>query len=194
MYIPKHFEITDKNEIYEFIEMNSFGQLISTVKGRIFSSHIPFLLSHDRSKIICHVAKQNPQHENIAGEEVLVSLQGEHDYISPSWYRDEGAPTWNYQALHIYGSCVVIDDQTRLKNIVESLTTKNESHFSEPWQPKYAAAMLSHIVGIEITITDIQCKYKLNQNRLVIDRERVIENLKLKGSNALASAMVKHAL
>lgn len=34
MYIPKHFSVTDKEEILAFIKANSFGQLISLVEGR----------------------------------------------------------------------------------------------------------------------------------------------------------------
>jgi transcriptional regulator len=194
MYIPKHFEVTDQNGIYEFIEGNSFGQLNSTVDGRLFSSHIPFLLSADCSKIICHIAKQNPQHKGIEGQEALVVLQGEHDYISPSWYEHEGAPTWNYQAVHIYGKCTIINEQEKLKSIVETLAEKYESQSSDPWKPQYPEAMLSSIISIEINITEIQCKYKLSQNRPAVDRENVVEKLKLKGAFVLAGAMEKHAL
>ncbi len=31
MYIPRHFEVTDRDEIFAFVEANAFGQLISTV-------------------------------------------------------------------------------------------------------------------------------------------------------------------
>ncbi len=60
MYIPKHFEITDKSEIFAFVEANAFGQLISNVDGRLYSTHLPFLLSKDGSKITGHLALQNP--------------------------------------------------------------------------------------------------------------------------------------
>ena len=45
MYIPQDFEVTDRKEILAFIEANAFGQLISTVEGRLFSSHILFVVS-----------------------------------------------------------------------------------------------------------------------------------------------------
>jgi len=93
MYIPKDFEVTDKKELYAFIEKNAFGQLISNSEGRIVSSHIPFVLSEDKGRLLGHLAKNNSQLQDIDGQEVLVSLQGAHDYISPSWYRDPGVPT-----------------------------------------------------------------------------------------------------
>ena len=189
MYIPKHFEVTDEKEKYAFIEANAFGQLVSNSAGRLFSTHIPFFLSSDKTKLIGHLARQNPQVQDIEGQEVLISLQGAHDYISPSWYADSGVPTWNYQAVHIYGSCKLFSSPDSLKQAVGTLTNRSESHFSIPWQPKYNPSMLKAIVGIEITISEIQCKYKLSQNRSPQDQAQVIEQLKASGSNKMAKAM-----
>jgi transcriptional regulator len=194
MYIPKHFEVTDEKEIFSFIESNAFGQLVSSVVGKPFSTHMPFLVSSDKKILVGHVAKQNPQYSEIDGQEVLVTLQGPHDYISPSWYSSPGVPTWNYQALHIYGKCSVFDDSTKLKELVDALTHKYEAGFSEPWEPEYRASMLGAIVGIEITISEIQCKYKLSQNRSVQDQKQVVERLRTLGSSALAEAMDRNAL
>jgi transcriptional regulator len=49
--------------------------------------------------------------------------------------------------------------------------------------------MLKHIVGFEVEITDIQCKYKLSQNRSEQDVGSVIEHLEARGSKALADAV-----
>ncbi|VAW85149.1 Negative transcriptional regulator [hydrothermal vent metagenome] len=189
MYIPEHFEITDRSEVLGFIKANAFGQLISSIGGRFFSSHIPFFLSEDEKSIICHLAKRNPQWEEIEDQEVLVTLQGPHDYISPSWYRSPGVPTWNYQTVHIYGKAKLITEASRIKNIISELTEIYESSFDTPWSPEYKESMLSAIIGIEIKITEIQCKYKLSQNRPESDRLEVIEKLQERGSIQLSKAM-----
>ena len=189
MYIPSCFEVTDREEIFGFIEANAFGQLISNVDGRPFSTHLPFLLSEDRTKIFAHLAGQNTQLREIAGQEVLVSFEGPHDYISPAWYDGPGVLTWNYQAAHIYGHCKVFEDADRLKTLVDVLTHQYESGFERPWQPTYKAAMLGAIVGVEISISEVQCKYKLSQNRPAIDQEQVIRQLNRAGSKRLAAAM-----
>ena len=194
MYVPKHFEITDKEEIYSFIEANTFGQIISNVSGRPFSSHIPFLISADRTRIIGHLSKQNPQHIELDGQEALVTLQGPHEYISPTWYTGSGVPTWNYQAVHIYGQCRTFHDADTLKVVVDDLTNKYEKSFQTPWQPSYKFSMLEAIIGFEVTITEIQCKYKLSQNRSLQDQEKVIEQLESKGSKILAEAMARNEL
>ena len=189
MYIPKHFEVTDSNEVFAFIEANGFGQLISNSGGQLFATHIPFALSEDKTKLVGHLAKQNPQTQDIEGQEVLVTLQGPHDYISPSWYASPGVPTWNYQAVHIYGQCKCFSEPEALGELVESLTAQYESQFATPWQPEYRPAMLGAIVGIEISISDLQCKYKLNQNRSQQDQQQVIAQLEANGSHQLAEAM-----
>jgi len=194
VYVPKHFEVTDQDEIFSFIEANAFGQLISHVDGRLFSTHIPFLLSKDKRKIIGHLARQNPQHSELDGQEVLVTLVGAHGYISPAWYSSPGVPTWNYQAVHIYGECSVFCDAEPIKNVVEALTTKYEAGFEKPWQPDYKYSMLGSIVGIEVTINRIQCKYKLSQNRSFQDRVQVADQLNALGSSKLSEEMVRNLL
>ena len=192
MYIPKPFEVTDEKEIYEFVEANAFGQLVSNCEGRLFSTHIPFSLSNDRTQLLGHLAKQNPQVNDIQDEEILVTLQGAHDYISPSWYVGSGVSTWNFQSVHIYGHCKVFNDPEALRQVVNTLTNKYESTMAKPWLPEYNPKMLGAIVGIEITISEIQCQYKLSQNRSKKDQEKVIEKLLTSGSNQLAEAMSRN--
>jgi transcriptional regulator len=189
MYIPKHFHITDREEIFAFIEHHAFGQIISTLKGRLFSSHLPFLVSDDRQKILGHFARHNPQCNEINEQEVLITLEGPHGYISPSWYINPGVPTWDYQAVHIYGVCKVIPQLDAVKTIVDTLSNKYEIAFETYWKPEYNAGMLKHIVGFEVEITDIQCQYKLSQNRSEQDVGSVIEHLEARGSTALADAV-----
>ena len=193
MYIPKHFNIADKKEIIDFIKGNSFGQLISLVEGRLFSSHIPFHFSEGNLSLFCHVAKRNPQWKNIEGQEVLVTFQGSHDYVSPSWFLSKDVPTWNYQSVHVYGEPKIIAEREKLRGIVNELTGIHESEFEKPWEPEYKDSMLNAIVGIEIKITDIQCKYKLSQNSPKEDRAQIAEEHNKRGYLKLSDA-TKNAL
>ena len=191
MYIPKHFEIIDETEICKFIEANSFGQLISLHDTAIVSTPMPFLFDAGGRVLVGHLAKANPQWQQIQKQKVLVTLQGEHTYVSPSWYESTGVPTWNYQAVHIEGIAQSFTDSKKLKHVVDTLTAANESACQNPWEPDYTASMLHGIVGIEITITSIQCKFKLSQNRSIQDQSNVQEQLAASGYKALAKAMNK---
>ncbi len=70
MYIPKHFEITEREKIFAFIDANAFGQLISHVDGRSVSTHMPFLVSADHHYLLGHLAKANPQWKDIDRQEI----------------------------------------------------------------------------------------------------------------------------
>lgn len=194
MYIPDHFNVPDINTAIAFIRANAFGQLVSQVDGQLFASHIPFLISGDGDRMFCHIARKNPQWQGIETQDVLVTFQGPHDYISPSWYSAPGVPTWNYQAAHVYAGCRAIHAPDELREIVEKLTRTYEAKFEKPWQPRYSETMLKNIVGLVFNVRDIQCKFKLNQNRSETDRTNVVAALDALGSAALAGVMRDNVL
>ena len=98
-------------------------------------------------------------------------------------------PTWNYQAVHVYGRCRTFHDAETLHNVVAELTQKYEASSPQPWQPDCKEGMLRGITGLEIEITDIQCIYKLSQNRSEADRGQVIQKLDKLDSRPLVEAM-----
>lgn len=71
----------------------------------------------------------------------------------------------------------MIDSEDRLKQLVNGLTNHYEQSSPSPWQPKYPDKMLSAIVGFEIEVTDLQAKFKLSQNRALVDQLGVIQQL-----------------
>lgn len=190
MYTPNHF-LPRNNQTLEFVKQNSFGELLSQLDGKIVGSHLPILIDQEKNALHCHVAKANPQWQQIDGQEVLVIFTGPHGYISPSWYEKAGVPTWNYQAVHVYGKARSFQDEKRLASTVKHLSEIYESEFEKPWQPDFDERMLKAIVGIEIEITDIQAKYKLSQNRSKVEQENVMEQLQLLGNTDLAKAMLR---
>lgn len=177
MYIPSSFTINDQTTINQFIHDHAFGQLISIHNKKLFSTHMPFVLDEKSNVLLGHIAKANPQHQDLEGQEAMVTITGAHGYISPSWYVSKSVPTWNYQAVHIYGQCKIFSDAERLKQVVDTLTAKYENELPHPWQPDYHATMLKGIIGIELSITKVEGKFKLNQNRSTEDIQGVIDHL-----------------
>jgi len=54
----------------------------------------------------------------------LVIFQGPQAYVSPSWYPSKAehgkvVPTWNYVAVHAWGTPRVIDDAAWLRRLIE---------------------------------------------------------------------------
>jgi len=132
----------------------------------------------------------------------LITFQGGHNYISPSWYEApnvspettirSNVPTWNYQAVHVYGQSRVFECTEKLKWLVDSLSSKYESSFDSPWQAPYDENMLRAIVGVGISITEIQAKYKLSQNKPKEDQVSVARQLNNSGASRLAQEVARY--
>ncbi|MDQ3193777.1 MAG: FMN-binding negative transcriptional regulator, partial [Bacteroidota bacterium] len=116
--------MSDKDEIFDFINKNSFAILVSENEGKINATHLPVLLKKDEGEkgfLYAHVAKANRQWENI-DDEVLVIFPGEHKYISSSWYEtNQTVPTWNYLSVHVYGRIKILHDIEDKISIIKSV-------------------------------------------------------------------------
>ena len=66
MYVPKHFEQNDDATLFDFIDAHAFGTLITTAGATPFASHVPFLLDRAARKLHCHLARPNPQWQQVA--------------------------------------------------------------------------------------------------------------------------------
>lgn len=184
MYIPKFYKVTDSDEILEFIQMNSFGTLVTTRKGRPIATHLPMQITKEGadSFITGHMAYGNPQWRTLeAAEDVLIMFQGPHAYISSSWYEQENVPTWNYQAVHVYGSAHILSEE-ELKQDLANLLHKYEHHREHPvlWDtlsPSLLEKELKGIVGFKIRVTETQAAYKLSQNRNETDYGNIVARL-----------------
>jgi transcriptional regulator len=184
MYIPSHFREQDERVLAEFIDAYSFGTLVTIERGAPFASHLPFLHDREAGTLHAHVARGNPQWQHLAANpDVLVMFQGPHGYVSPTWYAGPGVPTWNYTAVHVYGRARVLDDAAATGRHVERLAARFERGSAAPWVPSYDPKMLKGIVGLEIRITEVQGKFKLNQNRSAEDRARVAARLEASGTD-----------
>ena len=192
MYLPSHFEEKDKKRIIAFGNEYGFATLVTTENGVPFANHLPVLIEHEGTiRVIGHMAKANEQWRHFQYDrEVLVIFQGPHAYISPSNYKRPGVPTWNYAAIHMYGSCSVIENQDAIIKIIENLTYKHEKCSDTPWIPDYPVKMLDAIIGFEIAVNRIEGKFKLSQNRSQADRVKIIGTLN-KSSSEGAKGVAK---
>jgi transcriptional regulator len=186
MYLPPAFTEARPEVLIRHIERHDFGLLITHGADGLIASHIPFLIERDGDELhlLGHVARPNPQvrHLGRCGE-VLAIFNGPHAYISPSWYASgPSVPTWNYADVHAYGSVRLIEDDDWLRWILQRLSVRHEAHNPTPWRMQdlpesYLRTMLKGIVGLDITVTRLEGKYKLSQNRPAADRPRVIAAL-----------------
>ncbi|PRR96075.1 protease [Bacillus atrophaeus] len=190
MYIPKYYKVTNVDDIWDFVQNNSFGTIVTTAQGKPIATHLPFQLMKegDTYYITGHIAYGNPQWRTFETcEDVLVMFQGPHAYISSSWYEKENVPTWNYQAVHVYGTASILNEK-ELKHDLTMLLQKYEKHRKNPvlWDelsPQLLESQMKGIVGFKMKVGEIQASYKLSQNRNETDYMNIIDQLRNEGNS-----------
>jgi len=205
VYLPPAFTEARPEVLIEHIERYDFGLLVNYGSAGLVASHIPFLIERDRERLHLqgHLARPNPQVGDLArGGEVLAIFHGPHAYISPNWYATgPSVPTWNYIDVHAYGTVQLVEDAEWLRRFLVRLTERHEARNPEAWRMQdlpeaYVETMLKGIIGLDITVTRLEGKYKLSQNRPAADRPGVIAALEAQtdpDSHAVARLMRERA-
>jgi transcriptional regulator len=179
MYVPSAFKQERSQALHAAMRACGLATLVTTGPDGPMASHVPMLLDDAPAPygvLYGHVAKANPQWQQSApGMAALALFLGPDAYISPSWYetkRQTGrvVPTWNYVAVHAYGQIVFFSEPERLLDVVRRLTERHEAGRAAPWAVEdapddFIRAQLKGIVGFRLTITRLEGKWKLGQNR-----------------------------
>jgi transcriptional regulator len=199
MYLPAHFAQTDLGALHRAIAEAGLATLVSGSEGALEVTHLPLLLdaAHGpHGRLVGHVARANPHWRAPAGTPGLAIFLGPDAYVSPSWYATKAetgkvVPTWNYLAIHAHGTLRWFEGRDELLEVVTRLTGRHEAARPHPWAvgdapPDYVDAQLRAIVGVELTITRLEGKWKASQNRSEADRRGVAEGLRRDGDESMA--------
>jgi transcriptional regulator len=194
MYVSRLNAEQDRDVLHAFIEAHPFATLI-TSSGGLFATHLPLILrpmDGPFGTLEGHVARANPHHELAsAATDALVIFSGPHAHITPSWYPSKSehgrvVPTWNYVAVHAYGVARFRDDAEFLRGHVARLTERHEASRGSKWRTsdppaEYVSQQLRAIVAVEISISKLEGKWKMSQNRPAADIEGVVGGLRKSG-------------
>ena len=163
---------------------NPFAVLVSATEDGPFATHAPMAIEvkGEQLTIRGHVAKANSHWKHLEQcPRCLTIFHGPHAYISPSNYSTrEAVPTWNYGAVHVYGNARVFSASEELLGVLHQLIPMFDPAYADQWTglgQAYRDRMLSHIVGFEIAVTEIEAKFKLSQNRTKGEQESIIASL-----------------
>ncbi|MBX2867115.1 MAG: FMN-binding negative transcriptional regulator [Acidiferrobacterales bacterium] len=201
MYIPSHFAIDDKEIMLQLAKDHNFGILVSVIDEFPYASHLPFDIREVDNQVWLygHVAKANPHWHYFDQSIALAIFEGPHGYISPTWYQEQGVPTWNYAVVHMRGEMEAMTEREPTRDVVEDLSELHERENPEPWIPDYPDAMLDAIVSFRMRVTEMKGKFKLSQNRKEVDKTSVLKQLShpfgqqaKEHHEALATLMHKH--
>jgi len=156
-------------------------------------SHLPLLVDPDRGVLRGHLARENPQYQDLAAEsEALAIFHGPHAYVSPSVYEEQpSVPTWNYVVVHVRGRGRLVDEAV-LRTILDDLVGRfDPTGWRLDAPAEYLRSALDAIAGFEIPIEHLEGKWKLSQNRSRTDQRRVAAWLEggVESSRAVAALM-----
>lgn len=198
MFVPPPFREDRLLVLHNAIRQARLATLVTFNGEGIEASHVPIILEPTHGPygtIYGHLSRGNLQLNRVAPTvPVLAIFLGPDAYITPSWYATKGqtgkvVPTWNYVAVHVYGTVEIFDGQDQLLAMVTRLTERHEATRPEPWAVSdapetYIRAKLGEIVGFKLQIARLEGKWKLSQNRSQDDRLGVIEGLHHEGGTA----------
>ena len=184
MYSPKFNQVADRGILIEAMQAYSFAILFGPqsapdAPAPLVATHLPLIVKDEgeHGLIEGHFAKANRHWQALAGRETLVVFPGPHSYVSPSFYTEElSVPTWNYIAVHAYGTLELVEDDAGKGALLEGLIQANEPAFAEKWHGMpdgFRRTMLAGIVGFRIPIARIEGKFKISQNRAPEERVNV---------------------
>lgn len=184
MYKVGHFLEQDRDKLIAFMQAHPFAVLIGAKNHIPSASQIPLQVKivGDEIKLIGHVMRKTDHHlAFVANEHVLVLFQGAHAYVSASVYEQPAsASTWNYSSVQARGTVKLLDDAGTRKAI-EYLTNQYEGEHSpaafHQMSEEYIVHHLKAIVGIEITVTELEGVFKLSQNHSERNKKGIVDYL-----------------
>jgi len=191
VYVPSSNAEHRPEVMLDYMEAHPLATLVTSSSEGLIATHLPLLIDRTRGAngtLAGHIARANPQQRQAReGDEALVIFSGHDAYITPTFYPSKASdgkvvPTWNYVAVHAYGTLRYVNDPILLRRHLESLTSRHESAREQPWSvndapTSYIERQMGAIVGVEVEIARLEGKWKMSQNRAAEDIDGVVAGL-----------------
>lgn len=170
-------------EAVEFMQRYNFATIVTAslhTNIRPEATHVPFVIQchGDSIRLLSHIAKANPQWKDFtAGQQTLVMFHEPHAYVSTTFYdSNDEVPTWNYTAVHCYGTPRIITARAEGFALLEAMMDTFEPRYREQWNTlgdTFRNGLYNGIVPFEMEVVELQFKKKLSQNKTSAERTRI---------------------
>jgi len=187
MYTPPMFK-PDRAASLAFAEARGFGTVCAWDGTKPVASSLPFYLTSANDgtpHAALHVARHNALAKLADGTSSwLLAVNGADAYVSPDWYASpDQVPTWLYQSVHLTGTVRQLPD-SELGAHLDALSAKFENWLAPkpPWlSSKMTAgrleAMKKAIVGLVMSVDEVEGSFKLNQHKSDADHVAIATGL-----------------
>ena len=185
LYIPRPHLVEDRQLLHDFMDEFSFVDLV-TCSPEIRITHIPVILDRNAGKygtLYGHVSRQNPQGETFdalsrGGRIPWTSLL----YLPDLVHEDPGSPDMELRRGPRERKAKAITDEKVLYELLLKLVGKFEPYEKAAYDlstlpDSFKYGMIGGIIGFEMEIERLECKFKLGQERSDADRESILRNL-----------------
>lgn len=182
--------MTEPDEVCRLIAGNPWATIVSPTSAGLIASHYPVILvdadtergdGSDDIVIVSHVGRPDDELHELGEHEVLVIVQGPHDYISPSWYPEgEVVPTWNHVTAHLYGTPEILsaeENYAMLSRLVDHFEGDRPGGRSLSQDEQGTRRQAKGTVGLRLRVTRFEARAKLSQNKAPEVRETITRNL-----------------
>ncbi|MGK3949010.1 FMN-binding negative transcriptional regulator [Microbacterium sp. K2] len=177
-HTPRYL-MTDPLEVKRLIRGNPWATFVSPATTGLVASHYPALLIEDEHEIVIasHFGRPDEQLHELGDHEILVIIQGPHDYVSPSLYAPgDLVPTWNHVTAHLYGTPEILSEEenyamlAQLTDHFEKGTPHGRSLSEDEAGTRRAA---KGTVGLRMRVDRFDARAKLSQNKSAEVRDNV---------------------
>jgi transcriptional regulator len=169
-HTPRYL-MTDPEEVKRLIRNHPWATFVSATSTGLVASHYPVLLDESRSDItvLSHFGRPDDDLHELGRHQVLVIVQGPHDYVSPSWYAPgDLVPTWNHVTAHLHGTPELLDEEEnytvlcRLTEHFEQHQPEGRSLLEDEAATRRAARGTT---GLRLRVERFEARAKLSQNK-----------------------------
>lgn len=194
-HTPRYL-MTDPDEVKRLIRNHPWATFVSPTSDGLVASHYPVLLDEDTEDteiaIISHFGRPDDVLHELGRHEVLVIVQGPHDYISPSWYAPgDLVPTWNHLTAHLYGTPQILSDDENYQ-----MLTRLADHFEQHYpdgrhldeDEEATRRIAKGTVGLRMRVGRFEARAKLSQNKERDVTRNIVDHLQARNP-ALAEEM-----
>ncbi|MGC4173887.1 FMN-binding negative transcriptional regulator [Demequina sp.] len=170
-HTPRYI-VEDPNEVKRLIRRNAWATFVSPATKGLVASHYPVILDEqdqDGITIVSHFGRPDEVAHELGEHEILVIIQGPHDYISSSWYAEgDIIPTWNHVTAHLYGTPEILSDEENYE-MLSLLTDHFERHYpggrSLSEDEEGTRRVAKGTVGLRMRVDRFDARAKLSQNK-----------------------------
>jgi transcriptional regulator len=190
-----HYLMTEPDEVKRLVRNHPWATFVSATSRGLVASHYPAILDpteQDRIVLLSHFGRPDEQLHELGQHEVLVIVQGPHDYVSSSWYAEgDIIPTWNHVTAHLYGVPEILSEEENyqvLRHLTDHFEAGRPGAHSLDEDEAGTRRVAKGTVGLRLAVTRFDARAKLSQNKSREVVETVVQEL-ARTNQALADEM-----